>query len=80
MPHVWMALDPETFRVTMQDSEFSEGDFPPGLRGLDWPIREGEVSEEDWLGINSGRYSGDLVNDIHRDTWTASGDAAWPNR
>jgi len=79
MLHVWRALDPETLRVTMQDREFSDADFPRGLRGLDWPVREGEVEEEAWQGILSGTLSGDEVNAIHRSAWTKNGATAWPN-
>lgn len=79
MIHVWLALDPETCRVTMQDQEFGDGNFPAGLRGLDWPIREAEIPEEDWEGILSGAYDGERVNDIHRTLWTANGATPWPH-
>ncbi len=76
---VWMALDPETERVTMQDREFGDGDFPRGLRGQGWPTREGDISEEDWEGILSGSFDWERVNDIHRSTWSENGEAPWPN-
>ena len=79
MIHVWLALDPETLRVTMQDREFSDGDFPSGLRGLDWPIREADIPEEIWQGILSNSLTGDEINAAHRNAWTENGATAWPN-
>ena len=79
MPHVWLAMDPDTSRIAMQDTEFADGAFPRGPRGLDWPIREGDVSDEDWQGILAGTLSGDEVNTIHRTAWSESGDSPWPN-
>lgn len=76
---VWLAMDPDTFRIAMQDREFGDADFPRGLRGLDWPLREAEISEEEWEGILAGTLPGDEVNAIHRDAWTRGGDAPWPN-
>jgi len=76
--HVWMVMDPETRRVAMQNREFADGDLPPGLRGLDWPAREGEVDDEVWASMLAGDLSGDEVNKIHRDTWTQNGDTPWP--
>lgn len=79
MPHVWMAMNPQTSRVTMQDVEFGEGHFPDGPSGLDWPIREGEVSDEEWDGIMAGTLPADEVNIIHRTAWTENGATPWPN-
>lgn len=76
---VWMALDPETRRVTMQDREFGDGDLPPGLRGLDWPKRQADIDEEAWQGILAGTLTGDEVNQIHRSAWTENGDTPWPS-
>ncbi len=76
---VWMAMDPENSRITMQDREFGDGDFPPGLRGLDWPLREGTVADHDWANIMAGVLTGDEVNAIHRNCWTENGDTPWPN-
>jgi len=74
-----MAMDPETRRITMQDREFAEGDFPLGLRGLDWPIRMGEISDEDWAKMLAGTLSNDEVNVLHRATWTKNGATPWPS-
>ncbi len=79
MIHVWLALDPDTLRVTMQDREFSDGDFPRGLRGVDWPQREGEIPEETYAAILSGDLPGKEVDAIHRTLWTKGGETAWPN-
>ncbi len=79
MIRVWLALDPETRRVTMQDREFGEGDFPLGLRGLGWPIRLAEISEDEWDAILAGDLTGDAVDRIHRAAWTEAGPSEWPN-
>lgn len=76
---VWMAMDPETRRISMQDRDFGEMDFPPGLRGLDWPMREGTITLEEWDGILTGSLSWDEVNAIHRSTWTKNGATPWPS-
>lgn len=76
--HVFMALDPETLRVLMQTAEFADGSFPRGLRGIDWPIREGDVPASEWARLLSGGMTPDEQHDFHRDTWTQNGETAWP--
>lgn len=75
---IWMALDPETLRVTMQPTEFSDGDFPRGLRGQGWPIREGSVDPDSWGTLLAGSLSPAEQDRLHRETWNDSGAAAWP--
>lgn len=76
---VWMALDPETSRVLLQDRELGDGDFPLGLRGLAWPTREGELHDDAYAAIMAGGLTPDQINDIHRACWTANGETPWPN-
>lgn len=77
---VFLALDPETFRVTMQDREFGDGDLPRGLRGSGWSFREGEISEFDWDLVLAGMLDEDELDDLHRRTWSLSGPTDWPSR
>lgn len=76
---VWLALDPETRRVFMQDREPGDGDFPRGTRGLSWPIRTGDVDDDVWTGLLAGRLSPDDQDQLHRQLWTDNGEAAWPD-
>lgn len=76
---VWMAMDPENRRVAMQDREFGESDFPAGLRGLDWPQREGTVPDHVWANIMAGVLTADEINEVHRTCWTENGDTPWPS-
>lgn len=76
---VFLALDPETLRVTMQDREFGDGDLPRGLRGHGWSFREGEVSDFDWDLVLAGMLDNDELDELHRRIWTESGASAWPN-
>lgn len=76
---VWMAMDPESHRVLLQDRELGETDFPIGLRGLDWPTREGELHDDAFRAILEGGLTPDQINDIHRTAWTQNGATAWPN-
>lgn len=76
---VWMTMDPENNRVTLQDRPFTRADFPPGLRGDGWPQREGEITDERWADLMAGTPTYDEVDAIHRECWTESGDTPWPN-
>lgn len=78
MIDVWMAMDPETFRVFIQNREFQDGDFPRGLRGLNWEQRRGQMDESTYLAMLSGELGGTEVDKIHRDLWSESGDTVWP--
>lgn len=75
---IWMAMDPETLRVLMQDREFNDSDFPRGLRGLNWEIRLGKIDKNAYEEILAGEKSDDEVNLIHRLLWTENGDYHWP--
>ncbi len=77
---VYLSLDPETLRVTMQDREFSDGDLPRGLRGTGWSFREGEVEDSDFDLVLAGMLDDDELDELHRNTWSASGPTDWPNR
>ncbi|WP_394620958.1 hypothetical protein JNUCC0626_18245 [Lentzea sp. JNUCC 0626] len=79
MIHVWLALDPEDRRVLVQAREFAEGDFPRGLRGLDWPVREADVDETTWAALLSGELTPEEQNAFHRTLWTENGDTPWPS-
>lgn len=78
MIHVWLAYDPETCRITMQDREFSDGSLPRGLRGLGWAFREGDIDADVYAAIMANELSGDEVDDIHRTLWTENGETPWP--
>lgn len=75
---VWMALDPETLRVFMQKREFHDGDFPPGLRGLDWERRTGTINEAVYNDVLAANFTDEEMDIIHRDLWTDSGETPWP--
>lgn len=75
---VWLALDPETRRVALQDQEFGEESFPPGMRGASWPVRQGSMDSDTYNRIMRCDLSDSEVDKIHRDLWTKSGKTAWP--
>lgn len=75
---VWMAMDPETSRVLIQDREFQIYDFPPGLRGLNWETRTAKIDESTYENILAGKLSNDHVDLIHRLLWTENGEDHWP--
>lgn len=75
---IWMAMDPETFRVLMQNREFQDGDFPPGLRGSGWEMRKGEISEQKYRDLLDSKFSNEETDALHRDLWSDSGKTKWP--
>lgn len=78
---IYMAIDPETRRVLVQDREFADGDFPPGLRGLDWPRRTLDVPKQTVTKLRRGTTDGEQADRLHRVWWDkARGpkDPAWP--
>lgn len=80
--HVWLALDPETRRVLVQSREWGDGDFPPGLRGLDWPRRELDVDQADLDAILAGSIDFAAVDQLHRSWWNEAGPEdgpQWPD-
>ena len=85
MRHIWMAMDPEDRRILVQSREFIDGDFPPGLRGLRWPRREADVSDEEYelmmRGLVGG-MTGREMDELHVRWWDAArgdGDPLWPD-
>ncbi|MBP2323345.1 hypothetical protein JOF56_003730 [Kibdelosporangium banguiense] len=79
MIHVWMSLDPETRRVTLQTREFGDGDLPRGLRGQGWPIRQAHIDETTWDALLAGELTAVQQDDLHRTLWTENGATAWPD-
>lgn len=83
--HVWMACDPETRRVLVQDRPFGEGDFPPGKRGAGWPQREGDVNKGLFTKVVRGTTDAPGQPDsdrLHREWWDAArpaGAPLWPD-
>lgn len=80
--HVWLALDPETRRVTAQTREWGDGDFPRGLRGVGWPRRETDVPAEALTQIARAEITPDEVDQLHRQWWDDArpdpNDPLWP--
>lgn len=78
---LWLALDPETRRVTAQAREFRDGDFPPGLRGAGWPRAQINAGNGVLDRILDGSMEGHEVDASHRGWWNAAqtkGKPQWP--
>ncbi len=75
---IHLAMDPETRRVAAQARPFTVDDLPRGLRGEGWSIRETEIPDDEWQAMLTGALTGDKVDALHRDAWTAAGPTAWP--
>lgn len=75
---VWLALDPETHRVVMQDREFLHHDLPSGLRGLNWEKRKAKISKKLYEHLLGPDFDWDDSDRIHRELWSNSGDTPWP--
>lgn len=69
MMHVWLAQDPETERITAQDREWSDGDFPPGPRGRGWPRREADIDENVWAALMLGEIPPSEQDELHQTWW-----------
>jgi hypothetical protein len=79
MTHIFLALDPETRRVSVQSHPWSDGDFPPGLRGAGWPRRQLDIPTEDLERILAGGVPDDEIDALHRSWWDAAGSGPrWP--
>lgn len=76
--HIYMARDPETERIAAQVRPFTPADLPRGLRGEGWTLRETEIPETVWRAMLAGAMTGDEMDALHRDAWTAAGPTAWP--
>lgn len=75
---VWLTMDPETLRVTMQDEPFQHHHFPAGLRGLNWEKRQATISKKLYEEILGPDFDYDRSDTIHRELWSNSGDTPWP--
>jgi hypothetical protein len=69
MINVWMSLDPETERVSLQEHEPDDGSFPRGRRGRSWPIRRGVILESDWRRLLAAEMSPEEQDQFHLDAW-----------
>lgn len=79
--HIWLAMDPETRRVSASEREYGDGDFPPGLRGAKWPVRELDVPAQTFTKIKRASFDGEAQDRLHRDWWDAARgpkDPVWP--
>jgi hypothetical protein len=78
---VRLSLDPETRRVHAQARDWSEADFPRGLRGAGWPRRELEVDLQTWQQVLASDPTCPNTDLLHRGWWDAAGapgDPKWP--
>lgn len=66
---VWLTMDPETLRITMQDREFQHHDFPPGLRGLNWERRKARISKKLYEYVLGPDFPWDESDEIHQQLW-----------
>jgi hypothetical protein len=73
--NVWLALDPETGRITAQDRPIERTELPPGLRGEGWPRRTVDVPQQTWTKTLKATYSPDSQDRLHRGWWEAGTDA-----
>lgn len=81
MAKVYMAMDPETRRVLVQTREFSDGDFPRGVRGAGWPRRVGDVQKRLLDKLLAGKLTSEAQDALHRDWWDRArpeGAPLWP--
>lgn len=79
--HLWLAKDPETDRVTAQESEWSDRDFPKGARGRDWPKREIDVPDQTWTKMLRATWTPTQQDKLHRQWWSEAapeGSDPWP--
>lgn len=79
---VWLAMDPETRRVLVQDREFDEGSFPRGLRGQSWPQRTTEVSKGTFTKLLRSTMTPGDMDTRHRRWWDQAagpGEPPWPD-
>lgn len=62
MIDVWMTKAPETDKIIIQRQEFTQNDFPLGLREYVWPVHQGQVDEDEFNTL----LRGEMVN---HDDW-----------
>lgn len=60
----WLALDPETERIVIQNREFDDGGFPRGTRGLGWPVKKIEILEDNFNDILSGKLGQEFLREL----------------
>lgn len=66
---VWMMLDPETERVSIQEREPDDGSFPRGRRGRSWPRRQGRVDEAEWHRLLRAEMTPEEQDAFHLAAW-----------
>jgi hypothetical protein len=79
--HVWLVQDPETFRVAILTHEPADGDFPHGLRGVGWPVREADIPAADLARVLRAEATPAEQDDLHRSWWSQAapeGTDPWP--
>lgn len=64
-----LTQDPENGRIGAQTRPFEDWDFPIGLEGQDWPIREAEVDEAVWDDMLCGRIAPTDQDRLHLEWW-----------
>lgn len=78
---IWMAMDPETRRILVQNQDFSEGDFPPGPRGMHWPRRTNDVHQQIYEELMAANVTPAGQDSLHRYWWDEArgeGEPLWP--
>jgi hypothetical protein len=70
--HIWLAQDPETGRILVQQHDWRDGDFPRGLRGQGWPRREHDVDSTDLEAMLTGALDNERVDELHRGWWESA--------
>lgn len=78
MTAVYLLMDPESRRISLQTNEPDESSFPRGMRGLSWPIRRGQLADDTYADLLAGRIDPAEQDRIHRDLWTENGETPWP--
>lgn len=78
---IWMMLDPETRRVSVQTWPVTRGDRPRGLRGEGWLVRIHEVNGSLLTSMLNAGVKPDTQDRLHRGWWDdarAEGEPLWP--
>jgi hypothetical protein len=66
---VWMRMDPETHRVSVQDRPFSPEQQLPGVRGEGWPVRSTEVNKALFTRLLRATVTPETQDRLHRQWW-----------
>lgn len=72
---IWLTLDPETHRVSVQNRPFEVYDFPPGRRGRGpdgkgWEIRQHKTDAKLYADLLRASVEQDEQDRLHRQWWT----------